>query len=340
MRTRKLGRTGLEFTEIMFGGIPILQQSVDDAAAVLRAALEEGINCFDTARGYGDSEEKMGAVLADEDCTILSKSPKTDGEAITADLETTLRNLRRDHVDVYQMHQVFTPQRLEDCLAPGGALEALLKAKEQGRIGAIGITGHNRDTLVAAIEQAGDEIESCMFLFNPLETDALDRLVPLCVEKGVGLLAMKTPGGGIFDRKQALASTKWCLSHPITCANVGFSTVDEVRATAAVGRDDPQLSPEDASTIQGIRDRFDRMYCRRCGACAPCPKDINIISVLVGDTMVKRIGWQQLNKRNFLEGVRKAAECDECGVCVERCPWSLNIPELLPEAAKRIEELA
>jgi len=340
MRTRKLGRTDLQFTEIMFGGIPILQQSPEDAASVLRAALEEGINCFDTARGYGDSEEKMGAVLADEECAIASKSPKTDGRAIAEDLETTLRNLHRDHVDLYQMHQVATPDRLEQCLAPGGALEALLKAKEQGKTRAVGITGHNRDTLVSAIEQAGDRIESCMFLFNPLETDALDRLVPLCVEKGVGLLAMKTPGGGIFDRQQTLAATKWCLNHPITCANVGFATVDEVRATAALGRESLALTPKDEGTLQGIRDQFDRIYCRRCGACAPCPKDINIVSILVGDTMVKRIGWEQLNKRNFLEGIRKAEECDDCGVCIERCPWSLSIPELLPEAAKRIEDLA
>lgn len=324
----------------MFGGIPLLQLPVEEAVDALLAALDEGINCFDTARGYGDSEQKMGLALGSRECFIASKSPRLDGPAILDDLEATLANLRRDHVDAYAMHQVFTPEHVAKCLAPGGALEVLLRAKEQGKVRAIGMTGHNRQALISAAELAGDEIDWVMFLFNPLETDALDRLVPLCVERGIGLIAMKTPGGGLFGREQTLASTKWALTHPITCANVGFSAVEEVRATAPLGRDPLPLSPDEERTIAGIRTQFDRMYCRRCGACAPCPKGINIVSVLVGDTMVRRLGWAQLNKRGFLEGVRQVSACDGCGVCVDRCPWSLNVPELLPEAASRIEALA
>ncbi|MGQ9731612.1 MAG: aldo/keto reductase [Candidatus Zipacnadales bacterium] len=340
MRTRTLGRTKLQITEIVFGGIPILQQSPENAAAVLRAALDEGINCFDTARGYGDSEEKMGAVLANEDCLIMSKSGKLDAQGMTAELETTLRNLRRDHVDVYAMHQVFTSEQLARVLGPNGSLEALLKAKDQGKVRAIGITGHNRGVLVAAIEQAGEVIESCMFLFNPLETDALNRLVPLCVERGVGLIAMKVPGGGIFSWEQALASAKWCLSHPITCVNVGFATVEEVRAMAAIGQNAPELTAGEVEAIRQLCQEFAPKYCRRCGSCMPCPQGINITNVLVGASMVRRIGWQQLSGRNFLDSARKANDCDGCGLCVERCPWSLDIPTLLPKALREIEELA
>ncbi len=339
MRRRRLGRTDLELTEIMFGGIPILQLPVAEATEVLLAALDEGINCFDTARAYGDSERKIGLALGSRECLILSKSARLDGEGILADLETTLSDLRRDYVDAYAVHQVFTPEQVAKCLAPSGALEALRRAKEEGKIRAIGITGHNRQALISAVELAGEEIDSVMFLFNPLESDALDRLVPLCTEQGVGLIAMKTPGGGLFDREQTLASTKWTLTHPITCANVGFATVEEVRATAPIGREPPELSADEERVLAEIRTEFDRIYCRRCGACLPCPKGINIINVLVGDTMVRRLGWLQLDRRGFLEGVRKAGECDGCGICVERCPWSLNVPKLLPEAVGRIEAL-
>jgi predicted aldo/keto reductase-like oxidoreductase len=339
MRTRTLGRTGLEVSEITFGGIPILQQDFADAERVLRTALDEGISCFDTARGYGDSEEKMGQVLAGQDCVIMSKAHRTDGAGMLAELAKTLTALRRDCVDVYAMHQVASADQLGKGLAPGGALEALLKAKQDGKVRAIGITGHHRGTLVSAIDQAGDAIDSVMFLFNPLETDALDRLVPLCVERGVGLVAMKAAGAGIWTSEEVLASTKWCLSHPITCANIGFATVEEVRATARLGRDGPALTAEDEAIIQSLRDQYERGYCRRCGECAPCPKGINIWGTLVGDSMVKRLGWKQLGERNYLETVRKARECDECGLCIERCPWSLNIPALLPEALRRIEAL-
>ena len=340
MRTRKLGRTDLEVTEIAFGGIPILQYDLKRVAGVLHAALDEGINCFDTARGYGDSEEKFGKVLADQNVAIMSKCPKTNGEEFLAELETTLRNLKRDHVDVYAMHQVATAGQLEACMADDGSLPALVKAKEQGKVRHIGITGHHRGTLVSAIEQAGNVIESCMFLFNPMETDALDRLVPLCNERGVGLVAMKVPGGGVFSREQTLASTKWALNRPITCANIGFSAEEEVHAAAPIGREPLDMTPEDEAAVRSIRDEWEGRYCHRCGECAPCPKGINIVGTFVGDSMVKRLGWELLGKRNFMENIRKAADCDNCGLCIERCPWSLNVPELLPDALRRIEELA
>jgi len=340
MRTRTLGRTGLAVSEITFGGIPILQQDFADAERVLRTALDEGITSFDTARGYGDSEEKMGRVLADRDCLIMSKAHRTDGAGMLGELEKSLASLRRDCVDVYAMHQVASADQLGQCLGPGGALEALLKAKRDGKVRAIGITGHHRPTLVSAVEQAGDAIESVMFLFNPLETDALDRLVPMCVDRGVGLIAMKAAGAGIWTPKEVLASTKWCLSHPITCANIGFSTVEEVQAVSPLGREDLSPTTEDERIVQSLRDQYELTYCRRCGECAPCPKGVNIWGTLVGESMVKRLGWKQLGERNYLDNVRKARDCDECGLCIERCPWSLNIPALLPEALDRIERLA
>lgn len=340
MRMRQLGRTELRVSEIAFGGIPILQQEPTRAERVLRTALDEGINCFDTARGYGDSEEKMGRALGAAECLIMSKASKTNGAEMTEEVERTLDNIRRDHVDVYAMHQVGSPRQLEACLAPGGALEALMRAKQDGKIRAIGITGHNRSVLISAIEQAGDVIESVMFLFNPLETDALEQLIPLCTEKGVGLLAMKVAGAGLWAAAEVRASTRWCLGHPISCAVIGFASVEEVLSTARLGREPLALGCEEEATVKSLRERYGPSYCRRCGDCAPCPKGINIVSTLVGDSMVKRLGWKQLGRRGFLESVREARNCDGCGVCVERCPWSLDIPALLPQALARIEALA
>ena len=337
---RPLGRTGMMVTEVIFGGIPILQQSTAEAVGLLQYAYDQGISTFDTARGYGDSEVKMGLALAGRKCFLNSKSPTRDADGIVADVEAALQRVRRDHFDVYQMHQIGSAADAEAVLAPGGALEGLQRARAQGRIRFIGASGHNRRALVRLIEQAGDQVDSVMFLFNPLETDALDRLVPLCAERQVGLIAMKAPGGGVFTREQTAASTKWVLSHSeVSCATIGFACREDVDEAVRVVREGPELSPAEQEVVRGIWDRFERDYCRRCAECHPCPQGINIVGLMVGVSMVQRLGWEQLGKRDFLASVERVSACDGCGVCVERCAWDLDIPRLIAVAAEEIRAL-
>lgn len=351
MQHRVLGKTGLEVSVIGFGGIPIRLRTKQEAAEVLRRALDLGVTYFDTARGYGDSEEKFAAGLARADCIIGSKSPKRTGEEITQDVETSLRTLQRDHIHLYQLHGVAKDDALDACLAPGGAVEALVRAKEQGKIGHIGITGHFRPVLVRAVREAGEVIESVQALVSPLEADdhlrdpslrstgAFEELLAACREQNVGIIAMKVAGGGVFP--QPTAAAKWVLGHEeVACANIGMSTLAEVEDNAAAGTGDLALTPEDEAAIQELERDFERLYCRRCGLCQPCPKGIDIVSVLIGDSMVMRMGGDLYHGRGFKDKLTKIQECHDCAVCLPKCPYELNIPELLPRQAAKIRKLA
>jgi predicted aldo/keto reductase-like oxidoreductase len=223
-------------------------------------------------------------------------------------------------------------------LAPGGALEALQQAQEAGKIRFVGVSGHNRSTLVKTVQQAGEVIDVVQTLFNPLETDALDELIPLCANRRIGIVAMKAVGGGIFDCPAA--SMRWILSHPaISCTDPGMATLEEVEQNARVGTDDASLTQVDEREIESLRERLGRQYCRRCGACLPCPKGIDIITVLVGDSMILRMGRELYANRNFEAKIERVGDCHDCDECAGKCPAGLSIPELLPLQAERIREL-
>jgi len=339
MRTRSLGRTGLQVSEIAFGGIPVMTRTAADAVAVLRRALELGISYFDTARGYGDSEVKMGRALAGEQCFVATKSSARDAEGIRKDIEDSLRNLRRECIDVYQMHHLSTKDGIAKALGSGGALEGLQQAQKEGKIRFIGVSGHNRPVLVDLVRQAGDVIDVVQTLFNPLEIDALETLLPLCADSRIGIVAMKAVGGGIFDCPAA--SIKWILSHSeISCTDPGMATIQEVEANARVGTEDPALTDADRQAIESLRTRLTSQYCRRCGDCLPCPKGIDIVSIMIGDSLIMRMGREIYENRGFVQKLESVHECYDCEECLPKCPAGLNIPELLTLQAARIRELA
>ena len=131
MEKIRLGRTNLLVSRSGFGAIPIQRISFEDAGCLLRKAYDHGINFFDTARGYTDSEEKIGAALSDvrSEIIIATKTPAGDKETVLKDLETSLRNLRTDYIDIYQIHN---PPKLPDPDDSSGAFNALLEARKQG----------------------------------------------------------------------------------------------------------------------------------------------------------------------------------------------------------------
>lgn len=325
--TRRLGKTNLEVTIVGFGGIPIQLETEENAIAAVRRCYDLGVNFFDTARGYSNSEERIGKALEGRPCIIATKSGDRDPEAVYQDVLRSLQNLRRDRIDLYQLHGVNDDEELEGALAPGGALEGLLRARDEGKIAHIGITGHRRETLVNAVRQC-QEFATVQVPFNLVETELLDTLLPLCQERDVGTIAMKPVGGGNFTNPPL--ALKWCLNQPISTAIPGMANVQEVEEDLAVASD-PTITPEEREQLELMRSELDQRTCRRCRYCEPCPNGVQIGMLLHGRSIVRRMGPQRWIEWGALDIIASAEKCTECGECLPKCPYHLPIPELIRE---------
>lgn len=164
------GRTGLRVSRLGFGGIPVQRIDEPGTRAMLKAAHEAGINYIDTARAYTVSEEWIGQALEElglrDEFILATKCRALTKAEMEAELAASLKNLRTDHIDLYQFHNP-SPENLDKILAPGGAMEALLEAKAKGVVGHIGITAHLSQTFEKALKV--DEIETIMFPYNIVE---------------------------------------------------------------------------------------------------------------------------------------------------------------------------
>ncbi len=326
--TRRLGKTGLMVTVIGFGGIPIQAVNDEEAVATVRRAYDLGVRFFDTARGYTTSEDRIGRAVEGRECVIASKSGAGDAETIYQHVLTSLANLRRDRIDLYQLHGVNDDEELARRTAPGGALDGLRRARKEGKIAHIGISGHRRETLIKAVETC-DEFASVQVPFNLVERDILDALVPLCQQRDVGIIAMKPVGGGNFTN--APLAIKWCVNQPITTAIPGMAKVEEVEADVPVGYGDLRLTPAEAAAVDLMHSELDQRTCRRCRYCEPCPHGVQIGMLLHGRTIIRRMGVARFFDFGSKEVIASASGCVECRECVAKCPYSLPIPELIKE---------
>ncbi len=331
--TRRLGKTNLHVTVVGFGGIPIQIVSEDVAIAAVRRAYDLGVNFFDTARGYTNSEERIGQALEGRDCYIATKSGNREAQGIRRDVERSLAALRRSRIDLYQLHGVNNDDELENVLAPGGALEGLRRARDEGKIAHIGISGHRRETLVRAVRRC-DDFATVQVPFNLVEDEILRELIPVCAEHDVGTIAMKPCGGGNFT--DAPLALKWCIAQPIATAIPGMATPEEVEEDVRVAQD-PELAPEEQVAVGRMKTELDQRTCRRCRYCEPCPHGVQISSLLHGRSIVRRMGAARWKDWGAREIIASADLCNECGECLPKCPFELPIPELIREAVAYYE---
>jgi len=331
LRRRTLGKTGLSVTEMGFGGIPIQKVTEDVAVAVVRRCLELGINYYDTARNYTTSEERIGKALEGHrsEVYLATKTQQKTGEGLRKELEISLKNLRTDYLDLYQLHNV-TEEGWKIISAPGGALEALYKAKRDGKVLHIGATSHS-PTFLAWIVGGDCPFETVMVGYNYIATQPADRLLPLCKEKNVGTIIMKPFGGGAFtDARTAL---KYVLSNrDVSCVIPGMLDVREVDENVSVCGESQILGDAEREAIERDRKALGKEFCAACDYCQPCPAGIPISFVLRTElSTLRRMGWSEGVVRQTKEAAPKVDACLLCGACETRCPYQLPIRELLPE---------
>ena len=331
MEYRILGKTGLSVSRMGFGGIPI--QKID--AAGTRVLMEKlraaGINYIDTARGYTVSESYLGEALEGirQNFILATKSMARDKAGMAKDIDISLGNLRTDYIDLYQVHNPSMAQ-LDQVLAPGGALEALLEAKEAGKIGHIGITAHDLAVFERALEL--EWVETIMFPYNIVETQA-EHLIAKCREKNIGFIDMKPLAGGAIE-SGTLALRFVCANDAMTVTIPGMADIAEIDENVAACADVSPLTEAEKAAMAKVVRELGTNFCRRCNYCAPCTAGISIPMVLLIEGYYSRYHLEDWAKGRY-EGLQKtASDCIGCGVCEIRCPYNLPIREMLKKVEK------
>ena len=335
MEYTNLGNTGLKVSRLGFGGIPIQRITQEEATALIRKLPEYGINYIDTARGYTVSEEYLGIAMEGirDKFVLATKSMARTREAMEKDIETSLKNLRTDHIDLYQVHNA-PPAQMKIVTGEGGALEALLEAKAAGKIGHIGITAHEIGTFEMALEM--DWVETIMFPYNFVELQAAD-LIRKCAEKGKGFICMKPLAGGAIE--SAPLAMRFIASNKDITVNIpGMANEDELKQNVAAACDPAPLSEDDLKEVQNIRDTLGNQFCRRCNYCQPCTMGINISFCFTINGYLTRYGLKDWAIGRYKGMAVEPNACIECGMCESRCPYHLPIIEMLKDVYSNFQK--
>ncbi len=356
MQYRTLGRTGLEVSLVSFGGIKLPKVSQQEATELLNRALDLGMNFVDTARRYRDSETKIGKALEGrrDEFILATKTPTRDAAGAMDDLEESLRELRTDYLDLWQLHSVSDPDAFEQVTAPGGAAEALVKAREQGKVRHIGVTSHRSHEAMRSAITCG-LFETIMLCYNVLDSEAVgSEILPLAGEHDMGVIVMKSLSGGALCTPPeegtegplrpdpvVVGSLRYVLSHSAVSTVIpGLEAIVEVEDDAAVGDAELPMTDEEKDSLRrrigSLRQgfRYGQM-CLRCGYCQPCPQGLPIPRIFQAADMytqypdsVKHMGTE------LYEAIEMGPElCEECGQCEEECPAGLPIREKLKEVS-------
>jgi len=347
MIKRRLGKTNLMVSIIGFGAIKLPQVNFETSNKILNKALDLGINFIDTARSYGDSEEKIGSAISDRrnEFYISTKSSALTYEDAKRDIETSLKNLKTDYINLYLCHNPNRPEKFEKVIGPDGALKALKEAREDGVIGHIGFSCHRyHETMEKGI--LSGEFEVIMVSYNLLNDEFNEgRILPLAKKMDVGVIAMKPLAGGFLAAPppdllkksgipiSAETALRFVLSNEaVTTAIPGMMRIEEVEENARIGENFTPLSEDERSFLREAVESMSKEFCRGCYYCQPCPQGILIPIILRQLAYYKYYGLREWAKGRYVMVEVKADSCIKCGQCVEKCPYNLNIPEMLAEA--------
>jgi predicted aldo/keto reductase-like oxidoreductase len=248
-----------------------------------------------------------------------------------------LKELQTDYIDIYQCHNIQNREMLQKILAPDGAVSALLTAKKKGIIRHIGLTSHSVPILIDAIESSS-VFETILVPYNYVETDIVDKLLPMANKRGIAVVAMKPFGGSAFADNPRRAM-KFVLEQSVSVALVGMETVAEVEENVRISKRLGKLTPLEKKKIAQFGLELDKNFCRRCGYCQPCSVGIEISYILGAKYIYKRYGWKNYINGNDQAKLAKVAECINCRLCIDRCPYHLTIPDLLPGRVQEINRI-
>ena len=324
MKTIVLGRTGLKVNKNGFGALPI--QRVDEKTAVylLHKAFANGINFYDTARFYTDSEEKIGAAFSDRRSKVIiaSKTGALTIEDFWKDLHTTLTNLKTDYLDIYQFHNPPFCPRLGD---KSGLYNAMKVAQRQGKVRFIGISNHRQSVALEAIER--DCYDTIQYPFSYLSSEDDQKIVDACYKHNIGFICMKAMAGGLINDSALAYAFLNQFDHVLPIW--GIQRESELNEFISYQDNAPEMNSSLWRKVEKERAELSGDFCRGCGYCMPCPADIQICDCARMSLFLRRAPLEVYLTKEWAEKMKKIEGCLHCNACHSKCPYSLNVPDLL-----------
>ena len=324
MKNITLGSTGITVVQNAFGALPIQRVDMASAVQILRRAYEGGMRFFDTARAYSDSEEKLGNAFEGmrDQIFIATKTQAKTPEEFRRQLDTSLKLLKTDYVDIYQFHCADT------CWRPGdgsGMYECMLEAKAAGKIRHIGVTAHKLNVARECVESG--LYETLQFPFSYLSSQKELELVDLCRSHNMGLIAMKGLAGGLINNSRAAFAFMSQFDNVLPIW--GIQKMSELEEWLSYMDQAPVLDEELKAFIEKEKAELTGDFCRGCGYCMPCPVGIQINNCARMSLMLRRAPSAQWLSETWQANMKKIEDCLHCNQCMKKCPYELNTPELL-----------
>lgn len=330
MIKRPLGKTGLMVSVIGFGGLILPRISHEEAVKIIRRALELGINIIDTAKSYGDSEQKIGMAISGKDCIVTTKSLANDKDALLSDIDLSLQRLKLKKIQLYQLHNISSEDRLKRTLMPNGLLDGLKQARSEGKIDFIGFSGHKKDILIEAIKT--NEFDFVQMPINVVDRTTWSDVLPLALERNMGIMSMKPLAGGVLtDVSPEITSLalRYVVQQDVSTALVGMRSLYEVEQNARAGYEITPLSQSDLERLYDVADSLSQTFCRQCEYCLPCEQGIDIPTVFILYKHYTRFGARESARERYAKLQVKVDSCIECKQCESKCPYELPITDML-----------
>ena len=329
-----LGRTEIKVCKNGFGALPIQRISLDSAKEILLHAYNSGINFFDTARFYTDSEEKIGYALSDvrDKIYIATKTAAQNADDFWKDLNTSLNNMKTDYIDIYQFHNPsFCPKPNDGT----GLYEAMLEAKAQGKIRFIGLTNHR----LAVAQEAIDSglYDTIQFPFCYLATDKDIAIVENCKKNNLGFIAMKGLSGGLITN--SAAAYAFMAQYDNVLPIWGVQRMSELNEFLSYNTNPPSVTGEIKELIDNDRKMLAGEFCRGCGYCMPCPVGLEINNCARMSLLLRRSPSELQLTPAVQAKMKKIENCLHCNQCKSKCPYGLDTPKLLEENYKDYVEI-
>jgi uncharacterized protein len=319
-----LGRTGLRVSRTSFGVLPIQRTEKEEAAGILKKAFDAGINFYDTARAYTNSEEKLGYALSGvrDQIIIATKSTAKTKKKLFEDLETSLQNLKTDYVDILQLHN---PQDLPDPGDPGSLYSGLKELQKSGKIRFIGVTNHSREKALQFLESG--LYDTLQFPLCMISSEEDLAFIDLCKKENIGLIAMKALSGGLITNIPAAFA--FLRQYKDVVPIWGIQRESELDQILGLEENPPELTHAMVREIEKDKQELCENFCRACGYCLPCPAEIPIPMAARMKLLLHRMPYEQFLTDEWKEKMSRIRDCTDCGHCTDNCPYGLDTPVLL-----------